>query len=220
MPTSEDWVEQESNKIMCGQQGWVLIVVVSHDQPCSGETRSLNRKWVSAATSWPEVFWKYKVAGTVPIQRKLLKFCSRLDRSTAAASPLVIFSPWNYPVLVLQRSMHKCVLVPINNKIRLTHAFSLQCSKTLYSLQMIKLATTLTQSNIWRMELTCFVINAKCSSNKHSYSVHVPTRILRVSMECMAVERLLRYSINVVHVWLYIYKMIVHLHLPQQNHYQ
>ena len=25
---------------------WVLMVVVSHDQPCSGETGSLNWKWV------------------------------------------------------------------------------------------------------------------------------------------------------------------------------
>ena len=58
---------------MCGRQGspytmyvgtWVLIVVVSYDQPCSGETQSLNQNWISTPESWPEVFPKFEVAQT------------------------------------------------------------------------------------------------------------------------------------------------------------
>ena len=66
------WVRTESNKVMCRWSErlslyvgtWVLIAVVSHDQPCSAETGSLDQKWVSAPGSWPEVFQKYKLAWT------------------------------------------------------------------------------------------------------------------------------------------------------------
>ena len=43
---------------------WVLIVMVSHNQPCSGETESLNQKWILTPKSWPEAFPKFKLAPT------------------------------------------------------------------------------------------------------------------------------------------------------------
>ena len=48
MPTTEDCVKQDYMwlaRLSLYVGTWVLIVVVSHDQLCSGETGSLNRKW-------------------------------------------------------------------------------------------------------------------------------------------------------------------------------
>ena len=50
---------------------WVLIVVVSHNQPCSSETGSLNRKWTSTPRSGSEVFSKFKVAPTITFRLHL-----------------------------------------------------------------------------------------------------------------------------------------------------
>ena len=71
MPTSEDWVKQGQTRMNVWSARlsfyvgkWVLIVVVSHDQPCSSETGSVNRKLRLTPESWLEVFPKFKVAWT------------------------------------------------------------------------------------------------------------------------------------------------------------